>query len=221
MKLLKFRVENFRSVHDSEWIGTEDVTALIGVIESGKTNLLLPLWKLNPVGEREIQPNSDYPVTLFTDIINDPKAYRFVTAEFDSTDISDSLSDLTTLPTENLRRVQDSRYYDERYEIVFPDSEAPEFLDSREVVEILTQASNTISKLTTYKQESELKPKLLSAFKQLCQDLSDECKIILQAVSEIIAKIEGVLPKKPAKTSSIVREVRSLVGLLRGKFMSF
>ena len=46
MKLTRFRVTNFRSVKDSGWVDIDDVTALIGVNESGKTNLLLPLWKL-------------------------------------------------------------------------------------------------------------------------------------------------------------------------------
>lgn len=54
MKLKKFRATNFRSVDDSGWIKVEDITALIGTNESGKTNLLVPLWKLNPVRDGEI-----------------------------------------------------------------------------------------------------------------------------------------------------------------------
>ena len=65
MKLVRFKVTNFRSVDDSGWIEVDAVTALIGVNESGKTNLLLPLWKLNPVREGEIQPTSDFPKSLF------------------------------------------------------------------------------------------------------------------------------------------------------------
>ena len=48
MRLKKVKVENFRSVVASGWIDVEQVTSLIGVSESGKTNLLLPLGKLNP-----------------------------------------------------------------------------------------------------------------------------------------------------------------------------
>lgn len=43
MRLIKYRVTNFRSVKDSGEIEVSDVGALIGVNESGKTNLLLPL----------------------------------------------------------------------------------------------------------------------------------------------------------------------------------
>ena len=61
MQMTAFRVTNFRSVKDSGWIETSEITALIGTNESGKTNLLLPLWKLNPAKEGEIKLLSDAP----------------------------------------------------------------------------------------------------------------------------------------------------------------
>ena len=48
MKLVRYCVMNFRSVKNSGWIDCDDVTTLVGVNESGKSNLLLALWKLNP-----------------------------------------------------------------------------------------------------------------------------------------------------------------------------
>lgn len=61
MKLVSFRVTEFRSVNDSGWIDAEDVTTLIGTNESGKTNILLPLWKLNPADEGAIDLKADLP----------------------------------------------------------------------------------------------------------------------------------------------------------------
>ena len=46
MKLQRFKVANFRSVIDSGWITVDDVTTLVGINESGKSNILLALWKL-------------------------------------------------------------------------------------------------------------------------------------------------------------------------------
>jgi len=74
MKLVKYRVTNYRSVIDSGWIEANQVTALIGVNESGKTNLLLPLWKFNPAREGEIKATSDYPKATFNEIQADPGA---------------------------------------------------------------------------------------------------------------------------------------------------
>ena len=47
MQLLRYKVENFRSVEDSGWIECDNVTTLVGINEAGKSNLLLALWKLN------------------------------------------------------------------------------------------------------------------------------------------------------------------------------
>ena len=61
MILDSFRVTEFRSVQDSGWIDAEQITALIGTNESGKTNILLPLWKLNPADDGKIDLNTDLP----------------------------------------------------------------------------------------------------------------------------------------------------------------
>src|SRR6266481_9534618 len=82
MKLLKFRVTNFRSVDDSGWIDVDEVSALIGTNESGKTNLLIPLWKLNPAKNGEISPIADYPRKQYHEIRAMDKKPIFITAEF-------------------------------------------------------------------------------------------------------------------------------------------
>ena len=61
MLLDSFRVTEFRSVQDSGWIEAEQITALIGTNESGKTNVLLPLWKLNPADDGKIDLKTDLP----------------------------------------------------------------------------------------------------------------------------------------------------------------
>lgn len=49
MKLIRFRVTNFRSIKDSTWIDCSDVTNIIGINEAGKSNALLALWNFNPI----------------------------------------------------------------------------------------------------------------------------------------------------------------------------
>ena len=95
MRLIKFKVTNFRSVVDSGWIEAERVTALIGVNESGKTNLLLPLWKLNPAREGEIKPTSDYPKGNYAAVRHDPSAFDFITAEFEISELVPDLAGAT------------------------------------------------------------------------------------------------------------------------------
>lgn len=66
-KLLEFRVINFRSIKDSGWIDTDSLTCLVGTNESGKTNLLVGLWKLNPANSEPIDPLIDYPRKKYVD----------------------------------------------------------------------------------------------------------------------------------------------------------
>ena len=48
MKLTEFKIENYRSVRDSGWVKVDDIAAIVGKNESGKTSLLKALWKFNP-----------------------------------------------------------------------------------------------------------------------------------------------------------------------------
>lgn len=83
MKLRKFRVTHFRSVTDSGWVDASDVTALIGENESGKTNLLLPLWKLNPSGGGEINSLDDIPRSRFSEMRTDLGNHVFIECIFE------------------------------------------------------------------------------------------------------------------------------------------
>jgi len=83
MKLLRFRVTNFRSVNDSGWLDVSDVTALIGENEAGKTNLLLPLWKLNPTAGGEISLLDDMPRSRYSEMRSAPEKYDFIECIFE------------------------------------------------------------------------------------------------------------------------------------------
>lgn len=62
MKLIRFRVQNFRSIDNSGVIELGQVTALVGRNESGKSNLLLALASLNPPGGAvELNKVKDFP----------------------------------------------------------------------------------------------------------------------------------------------------------------
>ncbi|GAB5512245.1 MAG: hypothetical protein Rhims3KO_36460 [Hyphomicrobiales bacterium] len=82
MKLVKYRVTAFRSIEDSGWIDASDVTALIGENEAGKTNLLLPLWKLNPTGNGEINLLDDMPRSRYAEMRSAPEEHDFIAAVF-------------------------------------------------------------------------------------------------------------------------------------------
>ena len=49
MKLSQARVVNYRSIDDSSWVKVDDVTALVGKNESGKTAFLQAIRKINSI----------------------------------------------------------------------------------------------------------------------------------------------------------------------------
>ena len=66
MKAIRFRVQNFRNIDDSDWIDLEKVTAFVGRNESGKTSLLKALHKFNPATPESYDPQREFPRDRYT-----------------------------------------------------------------------------------------------------------------------------------------------------------
>lgn len=62
MKLISFQILNYRSINDSGDIAVGKITSLVGRNEAGKSNLLLALQTLNPVGgPKDLSPIKNFP----------------------------------------------------------------------------------------------------------------------------------------------------------------
>lgn len=62
MEVEQVRVQNFKCIHDSNWVKLEEVTSLIGRNQSGKTAFLEALNKFNPVDSSgDFNHNHEYP----------------------------------------------------------------------------------------------------------------------------------------------------------------
>ena len=120
MKLIRYRVYNFRSVEDSEWIDCEDVTTLVGINESGKSNILLALWKLNPVFNGKVDELHDLPVEKLSEYRSKLSEICFVEAEFMLQEKNKELSAMLgdeCVSEEQIVSVK--RYYDGHYDVSF------------------------------------------------------------------------------------------------------
>lgn len=63
MRFLRFRVQNFRNIKDSDWIDVSPVTSFVGQNEAGKSNLFEALEKLNSFYEDDgYDSTEDWPV---------------------------------------------------------------------------------------------------------------------------------------------------------------
>lgn len=142
MKLKRFKVTEFRSVEDSGWIDADNITALIGTNESGKTNILLPLWKLNPASSGNINLQDDLPrdkFHLYRDAQNKPIFIR-ATYELTESEIKE-LSRIMGCPNKDVSEIIVSRDFDGKYSWEFPfeehKEEQPSFTENKEAIEYL------------------------------------------------------------------------------------
>lgn len=210
MKLRRYRVLNFRSVENSGWIDAEAVTALIGVNESGKTNLLLPLWKLKPAQDGDLQPTADYPKAKFNDIRRNPGSFAFVEAEFETGEVCGDIARTAGIPEQDAQLVIITRYYDGRYEVSFPQHCRPTNWSTAEVLKLVTATSAEIEGLTAQRQEGDLKTKAIAMLTVIVESLPSEA-LDGPAIEKVLAQLGDIMPEEPAKTSSIVPRLNQLI----------
>lgn len=214
MRLIKYRVTNFRSVKDSGEIEVSDVGALIGVNESGKTNLLLPLWKLNPAREGEIQPTSDYPKTMFADIRANPGKSKFISADFDTNSLMDKLVALTKLDSSQLALVSVGRFFDEKYVVSFPQYAPKTTVSASNVSTELASLISALGRADALKSEEQLKATITDAVQSLADTVRQDWS--RTELSQGIESLTKLLPEQPAKTSTIVPRLQQTIDALSG-----
>ncbi|MDP9374830.1 MAG: ATP-binding protein [Chloroflexota bacterium] len=214
MKLIKFRVTNFRSVEDSGWVAADDVTALIGVNESGKTNLLLPLWKLNPAKEGEINLLADAPRKRYNELKNMDRKPKFIEAHFElPDDLVRQIVSLTGAAEEDVRVASVSRSFAGTHFIGFPNATAVRSLPRAEVEDLLTQAQRELGSLASVsKAEEGLKEAMLSAL----ADAQAEARARGDEVGDAVLKgiktrLDAVETGEAAKRSTIAPRFGQLV----------
>lgn len=163
MKLLSLQVKNFRSVDDSGWIEVNNVTALIGTNESGKTNLLIPLWKLNPAKDGEINPTADFPRKRYNEIRAMENKPVFIEARFElPNSLVTEIVDMTGATAEDVRITLVQRDLGGGYRIGFPDASPKRHVLKSQVIDLLSKAQFEIGNLTAGKTEERLKSEILS-----------------------------------------------------------
>ena len=214
MKLTQYRVTDFRSVKDSGWVEADNVTALIGVNESGKTNLLLPLWKLNPARDGELQPTSDYPKTMFGEIRDAPGDYHFIEADFASGSAAATFAAAAGITAEEAAVVRITRFYDGEYLVEFPKYDRASTVPNNWLETQLKETRDAVESGQALAKEAELKLSLTSGLTREIADLPDDNEFSADQVRAVLKSVEALLPTEPAKTSAIVPLVQQLAAAI-------
>lgn len=162
--LKRFKVKNFRSIEDSDWIELGDNTCLVGTNEAGKTNLLVALWKLRPANNEPIVPLDDFPRHLYSQYKADNHSNDiFILADFIlADDLQEELATDLKCDKEQIETVLIQRKYDGGYYISFPYTKIDSFDPSR----LSTLLAKFNKRLNSYehfiKENDELKASVQS-----------------------------------------------------------
>ena len=211
MNLKRFKVTDFRSVKDSGWIELDQVTALIGINESGKTNLLLPLWKLNPAREGEIKPTSDYPKSNYAAVRADPQDFDFITAEFDAPELADDLAEKTGISSRFLDYVSVSRDYNGSYHVSFPNYSHPTGISSAVIKDDIKVCVEDLTKIPALVKEATSKPEMLHALSIAMEGLGSDEILSSGRLEQLLAELKNGIPQFSAPSSSLVPRYRTLI----------
>lgn len=149
MKLLRFRVTEFRSVGDSGWIECDDVTTLVGVNEAGKSNLLLALWKLNPAKGGGIDLLRDLPKKRYAELRDVHPKPHFIQADFEVTgQLLKKLQSSTHAEEEELCVARVFKDYSGACYVSFPNAKSNVSQSSSTIREIVSNAIRSIENLS-------------------------------------------------------------------------
>ena len=217
MKLTRFKVTNFRSVKDSGWIDADDVTALIGVNESGKTNLLLPLWKLNPARDGEIQPTSDFPKTMFGEIRADPGGYSFIEAEFDTGAAAADIAQASEVTPEIAAVVRVTRFFDGAYIVEFPKYKKATTVEREWLANELNSCADKVNNAKPLKSENDLQGRICEGLLEIAESLPAGEAIDIARLKLVRTAVKRLIPPQSKATSKIVPRVQKLSQQITGQ----
>ncbi len=212
MRLVDFKVKDFRSVKDSGQIHAENVTAFVGVNESGKSNLLLPLWKFHPAKEGGIEPTSDYPKNNYQAIRANPEGYEFVKITFDiGPTLADEFSKLTGFEANKIRRVEMSKRYDNSFTWNFPDAVPPKNINSDMLGPIFEELKNVSAVAAELETEVGLKTKTAT----LAGSLPSKNQLTKAEFSSAFQKFESLFSAQLDKSSTLSSILSATIGKLK------
>ncbi len=203
-KLERYKVYNFRSIEESDWIEIANNSCLVGTNEAGKTNLLIALWKLNPANKEPIVPLDDFPRHLYSNYKAENHSEDiFISADFILDDeIQEEFSSVLKCDIEQIKTVLVSRRYNGNYDITFPYSKIESFSPTR-IIFLIDEFKTELDNNENYLKESEeLKIIISNYFNELKKGLKNESVLKLD-IEELISKTDILIEKHFGKKKNL------------------
>lgn len=202
MKLIRYKIEKFRSIDKTEWIDVDDVTALIGTNESGKTNALLPLWKLSPANGGEIDLVADLPRAQYKDYRSEKRKPVFIYAEYELTeDESTQLANITSKTASDFSRIIVLKDFDGNLFFEYPRLKESK-VTSEELDELLSSSIAAIESQKLKSQaEEQRKNEAINLLSKIASSNTEEV-LTIEYLSDSMSKIQAILQNKVSTSAS-------------------
>lgn len=213
MKLIKARVQNYRSVIDSGEFEIENLkTIMVGPNEAGKTVLLKALQQLNkPADVQGFEVLRDYPRSKFNDIDTgkvDPKNVTVVTGYFELED-----SDKTEIP-EEFRNCKYKFYKNLDNSTYHNLIDAPNRLNFKDIKSDLSRLIAHLDKqyLIENPEEETKKPSILikpitDTFEDSTTLSTENCKSLNSFLEKNYALIEEGNEKEESRYEKLIEQI--------------
>lgn len=155
LRTVRFRVQNFRNIDDSDWVPVERVTALVGRNESGKTAFLKALHKFNPGVPEPYNPQREFPRDRYTREFKNPTDWPVCTVMFEILgDLPAKIKEIlkgNTFPKEAIC----TRYYDGSLKIEFNPIIPDEPISPSDAIKALKNLAGAARRLLTSDPDNE------------------------------------------------------------------
>ena len=169
MRMIRFRVCNYKKINDSDWIDVGNMTAFVGKNESGKSTIFKGLSKLNPSDGSTYDGLKEFPRSRYTEDFA-TKNWHVSSAEFalDDNDLSNLKNE--SYLAEKIKSITMTRYYDGTYSMELNPNISEFELLSSEYLKILQKWNSDIGSLTAPEGKGDLFAPIKSSIIQILDE---------------------------------------------------
>jgi predicted ATP-dependent endonuclease of OLD family len=203
-RLYRFKVYNFRSIEESDWIEVSDNSCLVGTNEAGKTNLLIALWKLKPANDEPIVPLDDFPRHLYSNYKADKHSQDvFIAADFIlDKKLQVEIALELKCDVEQIRRVLVRRMYDGKYYITFPYSKIDSYSVER-LKEIIASFENALFSNEVFTKEGQELQNNIKSFISSVKDEIPENYFSKKEAEDILSTVQTYVEQNFGKKKNL------------------
>ncbi|MCD1293525.1 hypothetical protein CUJ83_00755 [Methanocella sp. CWC-04] len=198
MKMIGFRVQNYKKIRDTDWISCENLTAFVGKNEAGKSALFRGLSKLNPSDGEKYDGLKEFPRKMYTSEFKKQdwpvSSVKFVLLDSEKSELSKSLPLL-----KNLEYIICTRYYSWNMDIEFVPTPILPNIKNSVLLDILTKILNEVQDLVAPDGKGDqfktIKEKIINFINQQI-NLSKQkldVNVSQQEINDLITKISSII----------------------------